>query len=68
MFNFPFVKLFNLFVGFNELNNIKGRIIIKINIKDNVPPIPNFFFLSYFFPTGKSSFSSSSVKASKIES
>ena len=61
IFNFAPIKLFNLFVGFNELNKINGKIKTKININVNNPPIPIFFFLSIFFPIGVSSFSSASV-------
>ena len=61
IFNFAFVKLFILLVGFNELNKINGIIKIKININVNNPPIPIFFFLSIFFPIGVSSFSSASL-------
>ena len=67
-FIFPVIKLFNLFVGFNELNRINGKTKTKISIKVNKPPIPIFFFLPTFLPIGVSSFSSASAYASKMES
>ena len=65
--NFPPMILFNLFVGFNELYNIKGTTKIIIKTKDNILPKLFCFFCSTFLPIGASSFSFDSLKAPKIE-
>ena len=60
-FNLAEVKLFILFVGFNELNNIKGMTKINTKAKDYRPPMVMFDFLLTFSPMGLSSFPSESA-------
>ena len=47
---FAAVKLFNLLVGFKELNKIKGNIKINININAKLPPKDIFLFNPIFSP------------------